>query len=87
MPTTNEYNLYVIVFSLQLCLKIHYFQAAKPKLWNANGKKIQVQTKNTQRASYLHDLYTTLSMKHIPAQERVNALTSLKEFLKVKFPS
>ncbi|KAG8186580.1 hypothetical protein JTE90_020873 [Oedothorax gibbosus] len=56
--------------------------ASKPKIWKANGKMIQVETKNTQIASCLHDLYTTLSMKRIPAQERVDALTNLKEFLK-----
>ncbi|GIY10341.1 IQ and ubiquitin-like domain-containing protein [Caerostris darwini] len=57
-------------------------RAAKSKVWRAYEDTVEVQTSTTLRARYLHDLYQTLSMKYLSAQDRVDVLTNLKKVLK-----
>ncbi|GIX84699.1 IQ and ubiquitin-like domain-containing protein [Caerostris extrusa] len=59
-------------------------EAAKSKVWKAYEDTVEVQTSTTLRARYLHDLYQTLSMKYLSAQDRVDVLTNLKKVLKMK---
>ncbi|XP_055936588.1 IQ and ubiquitin-like domain-containing protein [Argiope bruennichi] len=57
-------------------------KAAKSKMWKASNDTAQVHTGTTLRATYLHDLYQTLSTKYISVQDRVDALKNLKAILK-----
>ncbi|XP_042895557.1 IQ motif and ubiquitin-like domain-containing protein isoform X2 [Parasteatoda tepidariorum] len=55
--------------------------AAQPKLWMGYDRKISVETSSTLRGKYFQDLYQTLGMKYISSQDRISALTTLKEMV------
>ncbi|CAL1271195.1 unnamed protein product [Larinioides sclopetarius] len=57
-------------------------RASKSKMWQASNDTVQVHTSTTMRATYLHELYQTLSMNYVSIQDRVDALKNLKEVLK-----
>ena len=82
--------LYVPLFSPLSFLNILYIytalfslQAAAPKQWKAfDGKITQMDTPYTIRAQELRDIYSTLSMKCLTQDERLDVLLTLKHTVK-----
>ena len=58
-------------------------QAAAPKQWKAfDGKITEMDTPYTIRAQELRDIYSTLSMKYLTQDERLDVLLTLKHTVK-----
>lgn len=58
-------------------------RAAQPKFWRAyDGKKTEMNTKHTLRAQELRDLYSSLQMKYLNQDERLDVLLTLKHTVK-----
>ena len=58
-------------------------KAAAPKQWKAfDGKVTEMDTPYTIRAQELRDIYSTLSMKYLTQDERLDVLLTLKHTVK-----
>ena len=58
-------------------------QAAAPKQWKAfDGKITEMDTPYTIRAQELRDIYSTLSMKYLTQDKRLDVLLTLKHTVK-----
>lgn len=58
-------------------------KAASPKRWRAyDGKYIEMDTAYTTRARELRDIYTSLTMKYLTQDERLDVLLTLKHTVK-----
>lgn len=58
-------------------------KAAAPKQWKAyDGKVTEMDTPYTIRAQELRDIYSTLNMKYLTQDERLDVLLTLKHTVK-----
>ena len=86
----NLQFLYVLLFTPLPFLNMLYIytalfspQAAAPKQWKAfDGKITEMDTPYTIRAQELRDIYSTLSMKYLTQDERLDVLLTLKHTVK-----
>lgn len=59
------------------------FQAAAPKRWKGpDGKYTQMDTPYTIRAQELKDIYSSINMKYLTQDERLDVLLTLKHTVK-----
>lgn len=77
--------IWTVWLSLEIQLNISLFspKAAAPKQWKAyDGKVTEMDTPYTIRAQELRDIYSTLSMKYLTQDERLDVLLTLKHTVK-----
>ena len=60
-------------------------QAAAPKKWKGpDGKMTEMDTVYTMRAQELRDIYSSINMKYLTQDERLDVLLTLKHTVKVR---